>query len=135
MGILAVILGILAIACAVLGTFMFGTIGGIAAEVLAAAAVVLGILKRKKDRKGGIASIVIGALAIILTVVMMDVSSNIFKTLHEKAVELKPDGLWAQVSEDVHGGMMELASRLPKDQASLDALLKEMQELEQMSGN
>ena len=31
MGILAVILGILAIACAVLGTFMFGTIGGIAA--------------------------------------------------------------------------------------------------------
>ena len=135
MGILAVILGILAIACAVLGTFMFGTIGGIAAEVLAAAAVVLGILKRKKDRKGGIASIVIGALAIILTVVMMDVSSNIFKTLHEKAVELKPDGLWAQVSEDVHGGMMELACRLPKDQASLDALLKEMQELEQMSGN
>lgn len=114
---------------------MFGTIGGIAAGVLAAAAVVLGILKRKKDRKGGIASIVIGALAIILTVVMMDVSSNIFKILHEKAVELKPDGLWAQVSEDVHGGMMELAGRLPKDQAGLDALLKEMQELEQMSGN
>jgi len=53
MGILGVILGIAAVVCALLGTFLFGTTGAIIAAVLAAAAIVLAFLKRKKDGKGG----------------------------------------------------------------------------------
>ena len=54
MGIGGVILGIVAIGCAFLAAFLFGTTGGIIAGVLGAAAVVLGFLKRKKDKKGGV---------------------------------------------------------------------------------
>ena len=65
MGVLAVILGILALACGVLATFLFGTTGAIVAGALAVGAIVLGFLKRRKDGKGGIPAIVIAGLALI----------------------------------------------------------------------
>ena len=134
MGVGAVILGILAIGCGLLGTMMFGTAGAIAAAVLAAVAIVLGFLKRKRDGKGGIAGIVISVLAIILAFSMSSLWSEAFRTLHEKAVELKPDGLWAKVTVDANGGLMGLVSKLPQDEASLQAFVDEMNELNQMSG-
>ena len=134
MGILAVILGLLAIVCSLLATALFGTTGGIITAVLAAVAIVLGILKRKKDKKGGIPAIVIGILAAILAFSMTSMWSNAFKELHQKAVEFKPDGLWAQVSENTDGGMMGIISQLPTDEASLNAFVVEMNELNKLTG-
>ena len=134
MGILAVILGLLAIVCSLLATALFGTTGGIITAVLAAVAIVLGILKRKKDKKGGIPAIVIGILAAILAFSMTSMWSNAFKELHQKAVEFKPDGLWAQVSENTDGGMMGIISQLPTDEASLNAFVEEMNELNKLTG-
>ena len=135
MGILAVILGLLAVACSFLVTALFGTTGGIIAGVLAAVAIVLGILKRKKDGKGGIPAIVIGVLAVILAFSMTSMWSNAFKELHQKAVELKPDGLWAQASENTNGGLMGIISQLPTDEASLNAFVEEMNELNKLTEN
>ena len=135
MGILAVILGLLAVACSFLVTALFGTTGGIIAGVLAAVAIILGILKRKKDGKGGIPAIVIGALAVILAFSMTSMWSNAFKELHQKAVELKPDGLWAQASENTNGGLMGIISQLPTDEASLNAFVEEMNELNKLTEN
>ena len=135
MSILAVILGILAVACAFFATALFGTTGGIIAGVLAVVAIVLGILKRKKEGKGGIPAIVIGALAVILAFSMTSMWSNAFKELHQKAVELKPDGLWAQASENTNGGLMGIISQLPTDEASLNAFVKEMNELNKLTEN
>lgn len=133
MGILAVILGILAVICSFFVTALFGTTGGIITAVLGAAAIALGILKRKKDQKGGIPAIVIGVLALILAFSMTSMWSNAFKALHQKAVELKPDGLWAQVSEKTDGGLMGIISQLPKDDASLNAFMDEMNELNKLT--
>ena len=127
MGILAAVLGILAIVCAVFATFLFGATGGIIAGVLA-------VLKRKKDGKGGIAAIVIGGLAIIMAIGLAGTWSNVFSELHRKAVEYKPDGLWAQASENTNGGIMGIISKLPMDEASMDALVEEMNELNELSG-
>ena len=135
MGILAVILGVLAVACSFLVTALFGTTGGIIAGVLAVVAIVLGILKRKKDGKGGIPAIVIGALAVILAFSMTSMWSNAFKELHQKAVELKPDGLWAQASENTNGGLMGIISQLPTDEASLNTFVEEMNELNKLTEN
>ena len=135
MGILAVILGLLAVACSFLVTALFGTTGGIIAGVLAVVAIVLGILKRKKEGKGGIPAIVIGALAVILAFSMTSMWSNAFKELHQKAVELKPDGLWAQASENTNGGLMGIISQLPTDEASLNAFVEEMNELNKLTEN
>lgn len=129
MGIIAVVLGILAIMCAFLATFLFGTTGAIIAAVLAVAAVVLAFLKRKKDGKGGIAAIVIAVLAVILAFSLSSVWSRTFTELHKKALEVKPDGLWAQTSENTDKGLMGIISNLPKDEASMNALVEEMNEL------
>lgn len=133
MGIFAVILGILAIVGAFFITALFGTTGGIIAGVIGAIAIILGVLKRKKDGKGGIAGIVVGVLAIIMAFSMTGMWNNGFKELHRKAVEYKPDGLWAQASEDTNGGIMGIINKLPTDQASLDELMKEMDELNKMA--
>ena len=129
MGILSVILAILAIACAFLATMLFGTTGCIIAVVLAVIAIALAVFKRVKTKKGGIAGIIVSALAIILAFSMAGFWSNSFKELHNKAVELKPDGLWAQASENTDGGLMGLISDMPKDEASMNKLVEEINEL------
>ena len=133
MGILGVIVGILAVVCALLATFLFGITGGIIAAALAVVAIVLGILKRSKDKRGGIAAIVIAVLAVILAFAMTNTWSNAFKELHNEAVELMPEGLWAQASEDTNHGMMGIVNRLPTDEASLKALADEMNELNKLT--
>ena len=135
MGIFGGILGILAVACALLATALFGTTGGIIAGVLAVIAILLGIFKRRRDKKGGITAIVIAVLAIILAVAMTSFWSNAFKQVHDKAVEFKPDGLWAQASEDTSHGLMGIISRMPKDEASMNALVDEMNELNKLTEN
>ena len=132
MGIFGVILGILAVGCAFFATLLFGTAGLIAAIVLALVAAALGILKRKNDKKGGIAAIVIAVLAIVLAVSMNGFWSSGFSELHKKALEYKPDGLWAKVTENNNGGLMGIISNLPGDEASINALVDEMNELNKM---
>ena len=134
MGILAVILGILAVVCAIIATFLFGTGGGVVAGLLAVGAIVLGVLKRRKDKKGGIAAIVIGVLAIIMTIGLTNTWSNMFSELHKKAVEYKPDGLWAQVSENTNSGFVGIISKLPSDESGMNALIDEMNELNKLTG-
>ena len=77
---------------------------------------------------------VIAVLAIILAFSMSSTWSSAFKNLHEKALELKPDGLWAQASEETDNGIMGIISKLPKDEASLNELLEEMNELGKETG-
>lgn len=129
MGILAVILAILAVLCALLATFLFGSSGAVVAAILAVAAIALAVFKRIKTKKGGIAGIVIGVLAIILAFSMNSTWSAAFKSMHEKALELKPEGLWAQASEDTSNGLMGIINKLPQDEASMNALIEEMNEL------
>ena len=129
MGVLGVVLGILAVLAALLATFLFGTVGGIIAGVLGAAAIVLGILKRKKEGKGGVASIAIGVLSILLAFSLCNTWSGVFTKMRNKALAYKPDSLWAQVSEDTTGGLMGMISKLPKDEATLNAFIEEMNEL------
>ena len=133
MGILGVILALIAIVCAVLVSFVFGTTGGIIAGVLALVAIVLGVLKRRKDHKGGIAAIVLGTLAVILALALTSAWSSMFAALHQKAVEYKPDGLWAQVSDNPNGGLMGIIKNLPEDEATMNALVDEMNELNQIT--
>ncbi len=129
MGALAVVLGILAVVCAMLATFLFGSTGAVIAAVLAVAAIALGVFKRIKTKKGGIAGIAIGVIAVLLAFSMNSTWSAAFKSMHEKALEVKPDGLWAQVSEDTNSGIMGIINKLPKDEASMNALIEEMNEL------
>lgn len=93
----------------------------------------LGILKRRKDKKGGIAAIVIAVLAVVLAFAMTGFWSNMYKTTHDKAVELMPDSMWAQASEDTNHGIMGIISKLPTDEASLNKLVDELNQLNKMT--
>ena len=129
MGIIAVILGILAVACAALATFLFGTTGGIVAGVIGGCALLLAVLKRIKTGKGGKAAIVISALAIYMAFSLTSTWSAAFTNLHNKALEYRPDGLWAQVTENTDGGLRGIMGNLPNDEATLNALVEEMNDL------
>ena len=131
MGIAAILLGLLALLFAVLGTFLFGITGLVAALVPAAAAVVLGIVKIRREGKGGsgVFGILSGVLAIILALSLHSTFTTLFTNLHTTALETKPDGLWAQVSEDCSHGFMGLVARLPQDEDTLQALVNELDEL------
>ena len=133
MGIFGVILALVAVLFALLATFMFGTVGGIVAGVVALVAVALGLLKRKKDGKGGIAAIAIGALAIILAFSMTSTWSNAFSDMHKKAAELMPDSLWASITgNNYSGGLFGILKNIPNDQASMDKLVNELNELNKL---
>ena len=133
MGILAVLLGLVAIVCALFGTFLFGTAGAIIAGVLAILAIVLAVVKRSTSGKGGIFAIVVSVLAVILAISMNGFVSEMFRNMHEKAVELKPDGLWAQVSVDTNGGLFGVAKSFAQDEATMNQFIQEMNELSQMN--
>lgn len=64
---------------------------------------------------------------------MNNLWSSLFKELHNKAVETMPDGLWAQASDDVNGGLMGVISKIPTDEASMNALVEEMNELNKLN--
>ena len=133
MGILAVLLGLVAIVCALFGTFLFGTTGAIIAGVLAIMAIVLAVVKRSTSGKGGIFAIVASVLAVILAISMNGFVSELFVNMHKKAAELKPDGLWAQISMETNGGLIGVAKSLPQDEATLNQLVDEMNQLSQMN--
>ena len=59
---------------------------------------------------------------------MTHTTSTMFKTPHEKAVEFKPNGLRAPVFEDCNNSMMGIVKKLPKDEATLNAPVEEMNE-------
>ncbi len=133
MGILAVILSILAVLCALFATVLLGTTGLIISVVLAVIAIVLAVLKRNQDGKGGIAAIVIAVLAAVMAFGLNNFWADTFKELHDKALEYKADSLWAQASGDTSKGLMEIISKLPTDDASLNALVEEMNELSKIT--
>ena len=135
MGVFSVLLALVAVLAALLVTGLFGTVGGVIAGLIAAVAILFGVLKRVKDKRGGIAGIVIAVIAIILAVSMTGTWSNMFKDLHQKAVEYMPNGLWAQATEDVSGGLVGIVKRMPQDEASLNAMIQEMNDLSKIETN
>lgn len=131
MGIATVILGILSLVCSLIGTFLFGKAGAIFAGVLAAAAIVVGFVRLRKQGKAGsgVFGMIAGVLAIMMALSINSGMKAVFTELHTKAIESKPDGLWAQVSVQTDDGFVGLISRMPKDEAKLQALMDEMNEL------
>ena len=133
MGVIAVIFALLALVAAVMGTFLVGNAGAVIAAVLGVVAVALGAFKRIRSRKGGIAPILIAMIAVIVAFSMAGSFSTTFRKLHEKALEVKPDGLWAQVSVDTNGGLFGVAKSFAQDEATMNQFIQEMNELSQMN--
>ena len=92
MGILGVILGVLAFILALIATLVFGWMGGVAAIVVGAIAVVLGLQARKKNGKGR-GAVVSGAISCVLAIVMVFSTASMMKTMKEKLLaEVNKEG-------------------------------------------
>lgn len=137
MGIAIVILGILSLVISVLGTFLFGNLGAIFAGMLAAAAIAVGFLRIRKQGKGGIGAfgILSGVIAVCLALLVSRGMTGALTELHTKALEAKPDGLWVQVAEQTDDGFLGMISRMPKDEANLQLLMDELNELNLSEGD
>ena len=101
----------------------------IACDVLA---ISLGILKRRKEQKSGIAAIANAVMPVIMALGLNSLWSNVLKEVHNKAVECTPDGLWAQASAGTNSGLVSIIKKLPRDEASVKALVEELNELDKL---
>ena len=135
MGILGVVLAILGLVVAFFGPILFGDIAAIIAIALGVLAGVLGILKRKKDGKGGIAAIVIGILAIILAVTMMTSTQNLMKGLKDEMVKASGDkykiarkyASEADTNSGIFGLITSMINKAPEEER--DQLQKELSDV------
>jgi len=93
MVVCAVILGILGLIASVVATAILGWMGGAVAIVLGAAAIILGLLGRKKKGKGGFGPVVVGVVAVVMSIFMITSVSSMMTTLKDNLLkELNKDG-------------------------------------------
>lgn len=86
MNVLGIVLGVLALIVALIAPLIGGWVGGAIAIALAAGALVLGILSKKKNNKGT-GSIVLGVIAAVLAVVMIFSTQAMMKELKSKLLD------------------------------------------------
>ena len=126
--LLAVILGILGIAVALLLCLLTGIAGGIIAGVLGLAALLIGILGKKNGGKG-VGGIITGILAILLAVIMTVTTIATFRALKEKAEESGTAPLVAKYFDDPALGLIGAAMKIPKDEGTLRELTDQFNSL------
>ncbi|MBR3333658.1 MAG: hypothetical protein IKG23_05160 [Clostridia bacterium] len=126
--ILAVVLGILGIAVALLLCLLTGVVGGAIAGVLGLAALVIGILGKKNGGKG-IGGIIVGVLAILLAVIMTVTSIGTFQTLKEKAEQSGTAPLVAKYFDNPTLGLIGAAMKMPQDEGTLQELMDQFNSL------
>lgn len=127
--VLGIVLGILGIIIGLLLTFFAGVIAGGLAILLGILAIALGVSARKKSGKG-MGAIVMGVIAVLLAVFMTVNTINTFKAMHDAAEKAKPDSLVAKYCENPYFGAIGIIASIPQDEASLEALMQELEELQ-----
>lgn len=127
--VLGIVLAILAILIALFMTLLTGVIGGGIALVLGVLAIVIGILGKKKGGKG-VGAIVLGVIAVVMAIAMTLSSVNMLKALKVTAEKAKPGALIAQYCDDPYFGLAGIVAKMPKDQAGMEELMKELEELQ-----
>jgi len=123
--ILAVVLGILGIAAALLTTLLAGVIGGAVAGLLGLAALLIGLSARKNNGKGW-GGIITGALAIILAVMMTVSTISVFNQMKEKAAGFSEEApLVVKSLNNPALGLIGMVISLPRDEGTADELIKQ----------
>jgi Flp pilus assembly protein protease CpaA len=128
--VLGILLALLGIGIALLFTFLTGVIGGGIALLLGVLAVVLGVKARKGGK--GIGAIVLGVIAIVLALLMTFSSIATFSAMRSEAEKAKPGSLIAKYTDKPYLGVVGILMNLPTDEASVEELMNEINELQAM---
>lgn len=134
--VLGIVLGIIGLLLAIPCTLLFGLIGGIVAGVLGLIAILLGVLARSKGGKG-VGAIVTGILAVVLAVVMTSTSIGLVKTLQDIAkdhADVAPHVSKYIGEANPNMGFVGVVFNIPQDEASLQEILDELNELNKLDG-
>ena len=130
--VLGIVLGILGILIAFLLTLIAGVVAGGLALLLGIAAILIGVSSKKKGGKG-IGAIVMGGLAVVLAISMTLTSVNGLKAVSAEAEKVKPGSLVARYCDNPYFGLIGIASKIPQDEAGLQELMNELDELQALS--
>lgn len=127
--VLGIVLAILGILVALFLCLITGVIGGGIALVLGILAIVIGIMGKKKGGKG-VGAIVMGVVAVVMAIAMTISSVNMLKLLKTTAEKAKPGALIAQYCDDPYFGLAGIIAKMPKTEAGMEDLMKELEELQ-----
>ena len=130
--ILGVVLGIFGILAALLLTLTTGIVGGGIAIILGLIAVLLGLKARKLGGKG-IGAIIVGAIAVILAISMTVSSISAMKAMKTEAAKKNLD--IAKYIDKPYLGLMGVIMSLPKDEATLNELMEQLNSLSETETN
>ena len=130
--ILGVVLGIFGILAALLLTLTTGIVGGGIAIILGLIAVLLGLKARKLGGKG-IGAIIVGAIAVILAISMTVSSISAMKAMKTEAAEKNLE--IAKYIDKPYLGLMGVIMSLPKDEATLNELVEQLNSLSETETN
>ena len=127
--VLGIVLGIFGILIALLLTFLTGAIGGGIAFILGIAAFLVGLSTKRNGGKG-VGAMVIGVVAVLMAAFMTISSIGIFSTIRNEAEKTKPGSLLAKSASNPYMGVMGLIMNMPKDEASIEELMNEINEFQ-----
>ena len=131
--VLAIVLGIIGIVAALLLCLLAGIIGGAIAGAFGLAALLIGISSRKYGK--GMGGIVTGVIAILLAVALTSASVNVYRDLQKKAEATGIAPLMSKYLNKPELGIVGLILNIPKDEASLDDLSKELDALNKLESS
>ncbi len=132
--VLALVLGIIGIVAALPICMLGCIIGGAIAGAFGLAALLIGISSRKYGK--GMGGIVTGVIAILLAVTLTSAFVNVYRDLQKKAEEASDVApLMSKYLNKPELGFVGLLLNIPKDEASLDALSKELDALRKLESS
>ena len=131
--VLGAVLGIIGILASFPAAMLFGVIGGGVCALLGLIAIILGAKAKRGGRKGG-AAVVFGVIAIVLAALMTCMVVVGIKGMQQKAAETGTAPLIEKYADDPYLGIMGILNKIPKDEATFDQLMEQLNQLNSLTG-
>ena len=130
--VLGAILGAIGICASIPAALLFGVIGGGVCALLGLIGIILGVKAKRGGRKGG-AAVVLGVIAIVLAALMTCMVVVGIKGMQQKAAETGNAPLIEKYADDPYMGIMGIFNKIPKDEATFEQLMDELNQLNSLS--
>ena len=125
---MSVLFAILALVCAIIGTFAVGYFAVIGVIILTVLAVVFAMKKRKEVGSGGIGSIVLSVAAVLISLLIYALLAFFGSTMKEDSAAAGVPQL-AKYGDSLKKGFIGMATEMSKDDVDTDKLKEDFDKL------
>ncbi len=122
---MCILFAILALVASIIGTLLFGIVGGCATAIFAVLAIVFAVKKKKSEEGGGTGSIIISIIALVLGFSITMIFIGVSGTIKEQAKKVDAP-LVEKYADDLKFGVLGFAIAASNDGVDIDELTDEL---------